>query len=491
MRDTRQDVKEKNIIDGPSSDDQSEEALRVRVNSADWSSISCQGDWTDEKKHSLVGKIFGLMASTNYIIEFVRASDLKTLYAASLLTRSLATSYQGKLSDFRNPALNRSTDFPGTTTLQQPQDSLRPSSPCTTLKNSITATHFKLNEKRSNTRKARKDYRTAESAIEKDVDSFKSRLASRGGTDERQKQRKIQYSQNIRQAEEAAALIISQTVDLGEIPEHTHETFAASRQKWQEGLNRRDAIREELDKTKLEGDYEESAARSEHAAVKQKREKLQARLNRINQQYDDLVSTNAQNLKAKVKQNRDRALLVASWQRQEQEFQGKTQGFEAQTRELGAKTARLDSQVYYLEIGQNQYLQGQHSIPPTPEALYSTLATSRIPPGLQSYSMYSNFQQPIGTPPARHSSLRRQTKGRSSSMLSEVSGFTDDETAVPSPSPAPIGTPFSTTGINDGRNGIVGDVKRKSDGGSPHDPVTPGPKLSSIGTGKGSPWNKG
>lgn len=360
------------------------------------------------------------------------------------------------------------------------------------MKTSIAAAQSKLNEKRSNTRKARKDYRTAESSLEKEIDAFKSRLASRGGTDERQKQRKIQYSQTIRQSEEAAALIVSETADLGEVPEHMHNAFAASKQKWHEESHRRDVIQDELERMKLESDYEENAARSEYATIKQKLEKLQSRLHRINQQHDDLVSTNAQNLKAKVKQHRDRALQVASWQRQEQELHAKTLDFEAQTRELGAKTARLDSQVYYLEVGQTPYFQGQHSIPPTPEVLYSTLAANRFPPGLQSHSSYSHFQHPIGTPPARHSSLRRQTKGRSSSMLSEVSGFTDDETAVPSPSPALIGTAYFAGGAiaNDGRNGGAGDAKRKKDSGSQHDLVTPGPKMSPIGTGIGSPWNK-
>lgn len=92
------DIKQANSIDGATSDDQHEEVVQVRVNGADWSSISCQDDGTEESRHRLAGKIFGLTASTNYIIEFVQAFDLKTIYAASLLTRSLVTSYRGMLS---------------------------------------------------------------------------------------------------------------------------------------------------------------------------------------------------------------------------------------------------------------------------------------------------------------------------------------------------------------------------------------------------------
>jgi len=75
--------------------------IRVRVNNAPWKSTLCmptetEGDETHVNgRHLFSGKITGLTAATNLIVEFIRERDDDVLYAVSLVTRPIANSDQG------------------------------------------------------------------------------------------------------------------------------------------------------------------------------------------------------------------------------------------------------------------------------------------------------------------------------------------------------------------------------------------------------------
>lgn len=74
--------------------------IRVRVNNAPWKSSLCvpvntEGDGA-ASRHLFRGKITGLTAATSLIVEFVRESDDVVLYSASLVTRPIANSDQGR-----------------------------------------------------------------------------------------------------------------------------------------------------------------------------------------------------------------------------------------------------------------------------------------------------------------------------------------------------------------------------------------------------------
>src|SRR5947207_11462468 len=90
-----------------------------------------------------------------------------------------------------------------------PRQSLRPSSPTTTIKNSIANAEIKLNDRRSRLKRSRNDHRLHISKVKKELDNFNNRLSS-GGDENRQKQRSLQLERNIRQTEEATALIDDQ-----------------------------------------------------------------------------------------------------------------------------------------------------------------------------------------------------------------------------------------------------------------------------------------
>lgn len=75
--------------------------LFVRINGADWVNTKIEGAATsgksDEKSNDIWdGKIYGLAPLTNYKCEFVRLSDQKVLYSASLITLPAPYTEQGK-----------------------------------------------------------------------------------------------------------------------------------------------------------------------------------------------------------------------------------------------------------------------------------------------------------------------------------------------------------------------------------------------------------
>ena len=114
---------------------------------------------------------------------------------------------------------------------------LRPSSPTTTLKNSIAAADQQLQEQRNRLKRNKKDHKTAITNIKKEVDTLGNRLANAGGSDERQRQRVLQFTQNIRQAEDAAAEFAVQAENLGSIPEDEAKEAAAKKAEWKKEHN--------------------------------------------------------------------------------------------------------------------------------------------------------------------------------------------------------------------------------------------------------------
>ena len=79
-------------------DDDTSLHVSVKVNKADWSSVSHQDNEVDSGKNGKSGRVFGLTPSTNYTLEFSRSSDNQLLLSANLLTSSAASLVEGMLS---------------------------------------------------------------------------------------------------------------------------------------------------------------------------------------------------------------------------------------------------------------------------------------------------------------------------------------------------------------------------------------------------------
>ena len=284
----------------------------------------------------------------------------------------------------------------------------------------------------------KKDHRSSTNALKKEVDALEGRLSSYGGNDDRQRQRQYQYRQSIRQAEDLVSEITSEIESLGNMPDDEKEAVEEIKNVFLVQKDHVSNLRDQLETAKVESDRRARAARTENANVQQKRERVAARLNKLITQRDSLVAANSENSKNAEQRDADRQTLLASRNLQERDLLGSIQRVEAQRMEIEAQASQLAEYLYQLEVSQQipNTQTGPVIVPSASEAPLTGYATTGASSSRNTSVAFSNnatsaMQPPVGTPPLhssrRSSVLQQKSRGRSSSMLSNVSGFTDDE----------------------------------------------------------------
>ncbi|KAF2827676.1 hypothetical protein CC86DRAFT_349357 [Ophiobolus disseminans] len=456
----------------------------IRVNGADWSSTRIRqstslGYQGPEGTGFWVGEIFGLTALSNYFCEFVRTVDSEVFYHASLITSASPVT---ELASVASPPAHQT---------------LRPSSPTTTLRNSIAAADQQLQEQRNRLKRNKKDHKTAISTIRKEVDTLSNRLANAGGSDERQRQRVLQFTQNIRQAEDAAADYAFQADKLGDIPEEEVQEAAARKAAWKEERDNKNAISSEFDNVKTGIERQIQSVESDLAAALQKRDRLQHRQIKLNEQHDRLVTANAEGFTAKQRREQERSALRQQRADVENNYRSNINGYERRSEEINMSISQTMQVIQHHE---DLLQQSQHhmSVPTTPEG---PLPGTSMSPHANTFTSFTfpSLNSHVNSTPG---SLRGG-RGRSSSMLSNVSGFTDGFDDPYSPSGYALGNPFHAPLLN-GRNGSHGSGSlssgTSSQSSSQRDPMSPvqtikpmmvrsatggsTPLMSPIGTGR-------
>jgi hypothetical protein len=430
----------------------------IRVNGADWSSTRIRqstslGYQGQEGTGFWVGEIFGLTALSNYYCEFVRTVDNEVFYSASLIT---SASPVAELTSVSSPP---------------PHQTLRPSSPTTTLKNSIAATDQQLQELRNRLKRNKKDHKSAIGTIRKEVDSLSHRLANAGGSDERQRQRVLQFTQTIRQADDAAADFALQADNLGDIPEEEVKEAAAKKVAWKKERDNKNAIASEFDNVKAEIERQVQSVESDMSAALQKRDRLQQRQTRLNEQHDRLVTANAEGFTAKQRREQERAALRQQRADVEHQYRSNINGFERRAEEHNLSTSQMMQTIQQYEDLILQQSQHYVSVPTTPEGPLPGTGMSPHANPFASYTFPSLNSHVNSTPGSI-----RGGRGRSSSMLSNVSGFTDGFDEPYSPSGYTLGNPFNAPLLN-GHNGSHGSGSlssgTSSQSSSQRDPLSP------------------
>lgn len=396
----------------------------VRLNGTNWASTYIASACQDQKSGDGAvtkwsGKIFGLTSQQNYKCEFVRTDDRITIHSTSLITQAAPSAEQA--SAVSPPA----------------HQTLRPQSPRTLLRNNVTNLEHELQELKMQQKRNQRSHGKALAAAKKEVDAVEGKIQTSGGNDDRLKQKKRQLSEAIRQAEEAASDMSSQNSSLANIPEEDLTEFKAEEQKWRREKGRLALATEELERCKAEADKEVSNAESEYASIVKKRERLQARQAKLNEQHERLSTLNAQDQDAQARKLNERAALMATRAQHESQYLGQIINNEHTAMELQSKIMYINQQVQHLQAMLHQPQNpSPPSVPTTPEGpLPGTTANA-------SHNFTPVFQFPPlagqinGTP----GSAPREGRGRSSSMLSDMSGFTDHNVDPP-PAYAPIAAP--------------------------------------------------
>lgn len=270
-----------------------------------------------------------------------------------------------------------------------PQPPYRPSSPATTLKNSIINAEAKLNEKRSRLKKTKNDHRLLISKIRRELENFTHRLQS--GTDEnRQKQRSFQLERNIQQTEEATELLKVQLDNIENVPEEEIEQWSAHKADFDRELERFNAAKEDLTEARLAAAQQVAALEQELNAAVQKRERLQGRRTRVNEQYERIISANAQGLNERERRaaeqfarEQDHAKLETNFHEQFASISQSVQDFQLRTSELWQQASAIEQSIQQQQqmLLESGPLTPEGNLPGTNPLAEVNLSTSAAPNG--------------------------------------------------------------------------------------------------------------
>lgn len=392
------------------------EPFYVCVNGALWATATiCRV--SDAKGLNVVqwrGEIAGLAPNCAYTCAFVRSDTDEEICVMSVKTPATADTEQGK---FAYPVLfSAFMCLTGQIVISAvstpPQPPYRPSSPTTTLKNSIVNAEAKLNEKRNRLKKTKNDHKTVISKIRKELDNFNTRLHS--GTDEnRQKQRSLQLERNIRQTEEATAVLEVQLDTMENVPEEEMEEWRAHKADFEREVERFNATKEEVAAARTAAAQKVATLESELNQVVQKRERLQGRRTRVNEQYERIISANAQGLNERERRAAEQFAREQDQSKMESNFHEQFASISQSVQDFQLRTSQLWQQASAIEqsIQQQQQQMLLESGPLTPEGnlpgtnpLPETSGPSLNAPTITAPSARSLLG--LSFPPARSSPLQ-------------------------------------------------------------------------------------
>ena len=333
------------------------EPFYVCVNGALWATAAIYQVADSSKGSNIVqwrGEITGLAPNCAYTCSFVRSDTNEEICVMSVKTPATADAEQGEF--FAQSAecemyrkLIRVATISAVPT--PPQPPYRPSSPTTTLRNSILNAEAKLNEKRSRLKKAKNDHKLVISKIRKELDNYNHRLQS-GSDENKQKQRSLQLERNIRLTEEATVALEVQLDNLENVPDEEIEQWTSHKANFDREVERFNAAKEALAEARIAAAQQVSQLESELNMVIQKRDRVQGRRTRVNEQYERLISANAQGLNERERRaaeqfarEQDQAKMESNFHEQFASISQSVQDFQLRTSQLWQQASAIEQSI--------------------------------------------------------------------------------------------------------------------------------------------------
>jgi hypothetical protein len=450
----------------------------IRVNPAPEEEQSAGAGGSGKRdEQSWNGEVFGLAPMNNYELEFLSTVDNTVLFSTGIRTT------QGALP-------LPETSIPKLSTVSAPR-STRPDSPTTTLKTSILTAEAKLNEERARQRQARKEQKNKLLTEKKAIDKLVSIISSSGGNDDRLRQKVQQSNLHAKQAEDAIASLTAKLRELDESEDVDEEVkWKGAKAAYTAQKDRHQVARKDFHDAKATADKTLSALTSELQALQQKRERMQARIAKLQGEYERITDANARGLDEAQRREAEKKAKLEERLRIEKGYQERTSEVvqrcgEMQTalQSLWGSIHALQQAEYYAQqqaqaaaavaAQQAQQAQQQSAVPSPTTGQFPFDFASGASQGADAFSRWNTSGYGTGAfahpghlaTPARGVTPPRQPRGRRSSMLSNVSGFTnkfdnsdsDDsprpKTAAPSTTvPNPRAPEFAARGVDSRSN---------------------------------------
>lgn len=417
----------------------------VRVNNAIWQPTrmrpveSCEEGSGPGVRWS--GDIYGLTPMSNYECEFVCSVTHGILFSTSVRTTQ-----------------PKSTDADAVSSKTPTQRSLRPDSPITTLKTSIAANESKLAEEKARQKALRKEFHRKVNAIKKENEKLSAAVQSAGTGDDKLRQKIQQNATQQKQAEQAMTNLELELKECEKIPESLKSSWKSKQSAWTNEKAKFDGAVATFKSFKASVEGGIKGLEDERASLQAKRNKISSRIAKVDGEHARITDANARGLDEAERRRQARETFEKDIAGTEQEFISRINDHEAiifnKEQENMMLKAQLDSfhtqQAAYPYTGSydnfgeasSQFASAGPSTHAHPNA------TSTVPydaPAAWNNSLYQSslwgpsplasafIPQATTIPhPHHHHHQANKSRGRSSSMLSNVSGFTqssgdDDE----------------------------------------------------------------
>jgi hypothetical protein len=397
----------------------------VRVNNVIWQPTRIipieNGEEDNTQGTRWTGDIYGLTPLSNYECEFVSTTTGEVLFSTCVRT------VQAKSKD---------PETSSKTTGSQ-RSHARHDSPATTLRASIAAAEAKLADEKARLKAVRKDNNRKLNTARKEIEKLSSAVQSAGGDDEKLRQKVAQNNIQEKRAEESIRDLDAQLKELEVVPEDLLNEYRAKHEAWVAEKAMFDKARASFKSFKSSIDKELKSLDEDKASLQAKRNKIATRIAKVDDEHARITDANARGLNEAERRRQDRANLEAEVNRLEQLFRERIQslrasnfGKQTQIQELANQQAYLsnlsDEMAYDATSQPGQYVPPVAWAPPAgqynaqsvwpPVSLPTQAGPLSVPPQMPAYP--NPIQTAMSTPPPQ------RTRGRSSSMLSNISGFT-------------------------------------------------------------------
>jgi hypothetical protein len=390
------------------------------------------------------GDIYGLRPASKYVCEFVDTHTDEILFSASIRTA-------------QKPQHETDGPSPAVPDDQQP---LRPDSPATTLKTSIDAADSKLADEKNRLKTFRKEWKSRTNALRKDNELNDNQLSSSGNHDEKYKQKIRQQETQKSQAERDTSALAEQLKNFDTGPEYLERKKKVERLYTAE-KKVFDSETKQYKEHKARLESEVKTKGLEKSNLNTRRNKIATRIAKVENELANITDANNRGLDEAERRNQERAM----WQEHAAAVHNNYQDRLAHVRAANAARAehikntqmQLQSIHEYLASANGMPYDGSHmpeagafqpqtsswnpnpaAAPHFPSGLWASSADV-IQPMTATADMHSSAPAAWFPPPTAPAFEPRgiRSRGRSSSMLSNVSGFTqsseEEESAIARP----------------------------------------------------------
>ncbi|RMZ87037.1 hypothetical protein DV736_g5740, partial [Chaetothyriales sp. CBS 134916] len=306
----------------------------VTINGARWHSVSIEPNrkpCSGEPPSQWIGEISGLAPDCPYTCSFICTDDDSEFAMVTV----------------KAPALE-DRDAPAVMAPIPSRQSTRPSSPTTTLKNSISAASDKLNEARKRLAQQKKQHKMAHNKVDRELDSLNGRLKS-GGDDNKLRQKLLQTERNMRQTEDSTNTIKEALETLETVPEDEAIEHTSRKKAYEEQRALLAQANEALSKAKLEADNDMSCVTNELSTITSRKDRLIGRHAKLGEQYDRITQANIQGLNERERREAESNARESEYRRREADLQTAIASLRVDIRRASSEATDLWQRIELLE----------------------------------------------------------------------------------------------------------------------------------------------